>query len=138
MSILSGGPKIPIRNAAAVDYSAFRVKAIPAAQLDPAYKAKQKVYDRIQKSLPSAEKTAVGATVVLISGCQDNQTSLDGSKNGLFTETLLNVYGNGAYKGNLKAFHKAIVAQMPFTQTPNYFVIGAKNAKFEAAPPFAI
>lgn len=138
MAILAGGPRIPIRNAAAVDYSAFRVKAIPWEQLDPAYKAKQKVYDKIQKSLPSAEKAPVGATVVLISGCQDNQTSLDGQQNGLFTEKLLSVWNDGAYKGNLKAFHKAIVAQMPFTQTPNYFVVGAKNAKFEAAPPFTI
>jgi len=138
MTVLAGGPHIPIRDAAAVDYSAFRVKAIPPDKLEPAYKAQQKVYDRIQKNLPSAEKTAVGATVVLISGCQDNQTSLDGQKNGLFTEKLLTVWNNGTFKGNLKSFHKAIVAQMPFTQTPNYFVVGAKNAKFEATPPFAI
>lgn len=138
MQILSGGPRIPIRNAAAVDYSAFRVKAIPPEQLDPAYKAKQKVYDKIQKALPPADKTTVGATVVLISGCQDNQTSLDGQKNGLFTEKLLNVWNDGAFKGSLKAFHKAIAAQMPFTQSPNYYVVGAKNAKFEAAAPFTI
>jgi hypothetical protein len=138
MDVLAGGPKIPIRAAGAVDYSAFRVKAIPPENLDPAYKAQQKKYDAIQKKNPAAEKAAVGATVVLISGCQDNQTSLDGAKNGLFTEKLLSVWNSGAFKGGLKAMHKAIVAQMPFTQTPNYFVVGAKNAKFEAARPFTI
>ena len=138
MSVLAGGPQIPIRNVGAVDYSAFRVKAIPPENLDPAYKAQQKVYDKIQKKYPSAETAPVGATVVLISGCQDNQTSLDGTKNGLFTEKLLTVWNNGTYKGTLKSFHKAIVAQMPFTQTPNYFVVGSKNAKFEAASPFSI
>lgn len=138
MKVLAGGPQIPIRDAAAVDYSAFRVKAIPPEKLDPAYRAQQQVYDKIQKKYPAAEKTPVGATVVLISGCQDNQTSLDGTKNGLFTEKLLTVWNNGTYKGTLKSFHKAIVAQMPFTQTPNYFVTGAKNAKFESGSPFAI
>ncbi len=138
MSVLAGGPQIPIRDVAAVDYSAFRVKAIPPENLDPAYKAQQKVYDKIQKKFTSAEKTPVSATVVLISGCQDNQTSLDGAKNGLFTEKLLNVWNNGTFKGTLKSFHKAIVAQMPFTQTPNYFVTGAKNAKFETGSPFTI
>ena len=138
MGVLQGGPQIPIRDVGAVDYSAFRVKAIPPENLDPAYRAQQKVYDKLQKKYPAAETAAVGATVVLISGCQDNQTSLDGSKNGLFTEKLLTVWNQGAFKGSLKTFHKAIVAQMPFTQTPNYFVVGAKNAKFESASPFTI
>lgn len=138
MAVLAGGPKIPIREAGAIDYSLFRVKAIPPEQLDRAYRAQEKVYDKIQKKIPAAAQASVGASVVLISGCQDNQTSLDGTKNGLFTEKLLNVWNDGKYKGNLKSFHKAIVAQMPFTQTPNYFVVGAKNAKFEAAAPFTI
>jgi hypothetical protein len=138
MNVLVGGPQIPIGGSASIDYSTYRVKSIPPEKLDPAYKAQQKTYDRIQKKVPAAAKASVGATVVLISGCQDNQTSLDGSKNGLFTEKLLNVWSDGTYKGNLKSFHKAIVAQMPFTQTPNYFVVGPKNAKFEAASPFSI
>jgi len=138
MGVLAGGPQIPIRDAAAVDYSAFRPKVIPLEKLDGAYKAQQKTYDNIQKKLPSAEKVPVGAAVVLISGCQDNQVSLDGQQNGLFTEKLLNVWSGGTFKGSLKSFHKAIVGQMPFTQTPNYFVIGAKNAKFEAGAPFTI
>jgi hypothetical protein len=138
MKVLAGGPEIPISGSESIDYSAYRVKSIPPEKLDPAYKAQQKTYDRIQKKVPAAAKASVGATVVLISGCQDNQTSLDGAKNGLFTEKLLSVWSDGAYKGNLKAFHKAIQAQMPFTQTPNYFVVGAKNAKFEAASPFLI
>ncbi|HJW93684.1 MAG TPA: caspase family protein [Thermoanaerobaculia bacterium] len=135
---LAGGPQIPIRDVATVDYSAFAVRAIPIENLGPAYVAQQKVYDKIQKKYPTAEKTPVGASVVLISGCQDNQTSLDGAKNGLFTEKLLTVWNGGSFKGTLKSFHKAIVAQMPFTQTPNYFVTGPKNAKFEAGFPFTI
>ena len=37
--------------------------------------------------------------VVLISGCQDNQTSMDGDHNGAFTEQLLKVWSQGAFTG---------------------------------------
>ena len=38
------------------------------------------------------------ASVILISGCQDNQTSMDGDHNGAFTEQLLQVWNHGAYQ----------------------------------------
>ena len=43
--------------------------------------------------------------VILISGCQDNQTSLDGDHNGAFTEQLLKVWNAGAFKGDYVKFH---------------------------------
>lgn len=138
VSVLQGGPKIPIKSEATIDFSAFRVKAIPADELRPAYNAQKKKYDKIQKDYATTSKAKVGASVVLISGCQDNQVSLDGQKNGLFTEKLLKVYNGGTFKGSLKSFHSAILNQMPFTQSPNYFVVGAKNAKFESAAPFTL
>jgi hypothetical protein len=138
ISVLSGSPRIPIRNAATIDFSAFRVKALPPDELRPAYNAKKRTYDRIQKELATTSKVKIGASVVLISGCQDNQTSLDGQKNGLFTEKLLQVYNGGKFTGSLKSFHSAILNLMPFTQSPNYFVVGAKNAKFESTAPFRL
>ena len=33
--------------------------------------------------------------MILISGCQDNQTSMDGDHNGAFTEQLLRVWDQG-------------------------------------------
>ena len=36
-----------------------------------------------------------GPSVILISGCQDNQTSMDGDHNGAFTEQLLKVWNHG-------------------------------------------
>ena len=48
---------------------------------------------------PTAEKADVGATVLLVSGCQDNQLSLDGFSNGLFTENLLAVWADGGWSG---------------------------------------
>lgn len=63
--------------------------------------------------------------VILLSGCQDNQTSLDGDHNGAFTEKLLQVWNNGAYKGDYARFHALIRAGMPDSQTPNLFTLGA-------------
>ena len=64
------------------------------------------------------------ASVILISGCQDNQTSMDGDHNGAFTEQLLHVWNHGTFAGNYAQFHAAIKARMPRTQTPNLFTLG--------------
>jgi hypothetical protein len=76
--------------------------------------------------------------VVLISGCQDDQTSADGDFNGLFTGTLKSVWANGAFTGTYKAFHKAIVAKMPASQKPALFRTGAANPAFIAQTPFTV
>ena len=84
-----------------------------------------------------AAKTKAG--VILISGCQDNQTSLDGDHNGAFTEQLLRVWDNGHFnpKGTYVTFHAAIKAGMPSTQSPNFFTLGPV-AGFSKQRPFTI
>jgi metacaspase-1 len=77
------------------------------------------------------------AAVILVSGCQDNQTSLDGDHNGAFTEQLLKVWNGGAFKGNYATFHARIVAGMPSDQTPNLFTLG-RAATFMRQQPFAV
>ena len=86
----------------------------------------------------SAERAAIGASVILISGCQDNQLSLDGTANGLFTEKLKSVWNDGTFAGGYKDFANAIIAEMPEKQQPNYYSVGTPNAAFEAQAPFAI
>jgi len=107
------------------------------------YRQNAAFYDKLQarRGAESRKKTAkstVGATVRLISGCQDNQLSADGTFNGLFTGMLLRVWNNGGFKRDYQAFHKAIVQRMPPTQTPNHFVIGTHNPAFAAQAPFTI
>jgi hypothetical protein len=75
--------------------------------------------------------------VLLISGCQDNQTSMDGEHNGAFTEQLLGVWNHGAFVGNYAKFHAAIRARMPATQSPNLFTLGA-TATFVTQTPFSV
>ncbi len=75
--------------------------------------------------------------VVLISGCQDNQTSMDGEHNGAFTEKLLKVWNQGAFSGTYGNFHSRIRAALPASQSPNLFVLGPA-AGFLAQKPFTV
>jgi hypothetical protein len=60
------------------------------------YMDHEKFYDKLQQPR-TTRRTRMDATAVLVSGCQDNQTSADGDRNGLFTETLLAVWKNGKF-----------------------------------------
>jgi hypothetical protein len=103
------------------------------------YRANQSFYDKILKNAKlKGSEQSVRASVLLISGCQDNQLSADGDFNGLFTSQLLRVWKNGAFKGDYRKFHKEIIQRMPPDQTPNYFRVGQIDKKFEAQTPFTI
>ena len=75
--------------------------------------------------------------VILISGCQDNQTSMDGEQNGAFTEQLLAVWNNGTFKGNYATLHARVRSRLPPTQSPNLFTLGAAGT-FAAQQPFTV
>jgi len=83
-------------------------------------------------------KEMVRASVILISGCQDNQLSADGTFNGLFTGMLKKVWKHGAFAGSYRNFHKSILSLMPPDQSPDFFTVGKKNAVFEQQRPFSI
>jgi hypothetical protein len=115
-----------------------RYRALPRDVMIATYRANAKLYDDIQKRVPGAEQANPDATVLLISGCRDDQVSLDGFSNGLFTEQLRAVWDDGAWEGGYPQFHDAIIARMPATQQPNYLAVGPKNADFEQQKPFTI
>jgi hypothetical protein len=115
-----------------------RYRAMPRDVMVATYRAYQELYDGIQSSVPSAPRAEIGATVLLISGCQDDQVSLDGFSNGLFTETLRAVWDGGAWRGSHQAFHEAIRARMPSSQQPNYLRVGAPDDEFEQQDPFLV
>jgi hypothetical protein len=85
-----------------------------------------------------SEKAMIGASVILISGCQDDQLSMDGAANGLFTEKLKQVWDDGRFGGGYQDFWTAIKSHMPTKQQPNYLTVGAANASFENQTPFEI
>ncbi len=141
--------------------SVGRSKMMPLAVGMRTYREHQAFYDKLQKDVAnvsdkssepdpdavlaqlavSPRLTAIAkkfkAAVILISGCQDNQTSMDGDHNGAFTEQLLRVWNHGGYKGNYAKFHAEIKAGLPASQTPNLFVLG-RAARFLKQQPFTV
>lgn len=103
------------------------------------YHANQDYYDLLQSKpeLKDARKK-LKASVLLISGCMDNQTSMDGLYNGAFTGTLLKVWNGGAFKGSYKDLRNQIVRRMPADQTPNFYWACKRDSRFEQQTPFTI
>lgn len=115
-----------------------RYRALPRDVMIATYRANARLYDAIQERLPGAERADPAATVLLISGCRDDQLSLDGFSNGLFTENLRAVWDDGAWEGGHAEFREAIRARMPAKQQPNYLRVGAANPEFEQQKPFTV
>ena len=137
-----------------------RPKLMPESVARRVYDDHKAFYDKLQTDVAAAARKAftdpdealaqVGAAaeavglvgkfkpaVVLISGCQDNQTSMDGDHNGAFTEQLLKVWNRGAFSGDHNLFHARIRAGLPRTQSPNLFVLG-RAATFLKQKPFKL
>jgi len=113
-------------------------KVIPFEKSWKLYQHNKDMYDTLQYVTGPSEKASISASVILISGCQDNQLSLDGTDNGLFTSTLKEIWNNGAFSRNYASFRDDIVKKMPPSQTPNYYTVGIKNPSFEAQKPFTL
>ncbi len=134
-------------------------RAMPPDKAAQVYRNHKDFYDDLQRGVAQAHKSSgsvdpdaalahvttptrltnthatCDASVILISGCQDNQTSMDGAHNGAFTEQVLKVWSKGAYKGNYTDFHKKIQKLLPNTQQPNLFLIGPTDT-FVTQQPF--
>ncbi|HSC73900.1 MAG TPA: caspase family protein [Gaiellaceae bacterium] len=132
------GPERVAASANGGSSGAPRMKGMPDEVVRSTYDANKELYDEIQKSLPPFDAEDIGASVILTSGCQDNQTSLDGDKNGLFTQTLLKVWDNGAFTSSYRTFHKRIAREMPPWQSPNLFIAGSPNRTFASQTPFTV
>ncbi|MFI8520837.1 caspase domain-containing protein [Streptomyces sp. NPDC085481] len=105
------------------------------------YERDRDFYDDLQRSLAkaaAARNDGQGPPVLLISGCQDNQTAADGAVNGAFTEALLEVWGDGAFRGDYRDFHRAIQGKLPPTQSPNLYTTGAPSNAFLEQRPFTV
>ena len=137
-----------------------RAKLMPDAVARRVYQQHQAFYDKLQQGVAKAAGTPVvdpdtaiaqvaqsgrlaaivskfDAAAMLISGCQDNQTSMDGEHNGAFTEQLLKVWDQGRFDGNYALFHARIRARMPASQSPNLFTLGSAGS-FLAQKPFSV
>lgn len=83
-----------------------------------------------------SKEADVQASVILISGCQDNQLSMDGAGNGLFTEKVKRVWNAGSFSGDYAEFARQVATLMPSSQQPNFATTGADSPGFSAQVPF--
>lgn len=138
----------------------LRSKMMPPSVAARTYEAHKAFYDQLQQEVAKAsggvavdpDEALAGVAVsarltrlakrlraraILISGCQDNQSSYDGDHNGAFTARLLSVWNRGNFDGNYMSFHAHIKAGMPPVQTPNLYTLGSV-ARFLKQPPFTL
>ena len=136
-----------------------RSRMMPPDVAEVTYEKHKEFYDGVQRSIAKAAKKSQNPdsvlaaleldprlsavankfkpAAILISGCQDNQTSMDGDPNGAFTGALLKVWKNGTFVGDYSRFHKQIVRELPASQTPNLFPLGAAGP-FLKQQPFSV
>ena len=124
------------------------VKRVLSENEDVYTEAKMQARESLTKKLRDSNvenfKDLKRASVLLLSACQDWQTTKDGkdeNENSVFTSALLKIWGNGVFFGNHAEFHDAIskkVKNEGNNQTPNFYPTGTPNARFILQNPFTI
>lgn len=80
------------------------------------------------------------ASGLLLAACQDSQTALDGTRNGVFTNALNMAWKNGAFQGTYETFYQTLqqlLRDYP-THQPNRDIFGASDAQFNNEAPFLV
>jgi hypothetical protein len=114
-----------------------RFRGLPTHVSRQLYLKNKRAYDTYQYLAGRLRDAGLRAPLILISGCQDNQLSLDGDRNGLFTQTLLEVWNNGSFNGDYRELWKQVIAKMPQDQSPNFFTLGTATA-FASERPLTV
>jgi hypothetical protein len=115
-----------------------RLRGAPPAIQRKVLSAHRAAYQRIRVRTPRRGEIAFEASLILISGCQDNQESAEENGHGVFTAALLKHWEGGAFTGDYRMLHEAIRRDLPPTQSPNFFTEGRPWPAFERQRPFTI
>ncbi|MGE4586402.1 MAG: caspase family protein [Mangrovibacterium sp.] len=102
------------------------------------YSRNRDFYDGLlqrKKGIPGEE---IRASIILLSGCQDNQYSYDGAFNGAFTGALKRVWNGGKFNKNYRVFHRQIQNLLPAYQSPGFLTSGRYDPEFENQRPFSV
>jgi metacaspase-1 len=100
--------------------------------------ARRETYVIAQQRAGRKEESGVDASVLLLPGCKDDQTSMDGPVNGAFTGGLLQVWNEGAFEGDYRSFIQGIDDELPESQEPVLFDRLVKDDAYTAQRPFTI
>jgi hypothetical protein len=98
----------------------------------------QDMYDVIRRNLPNPRAITIGASVLSLSACRDDQEADDGPENGRYTKALLQVWNNGEFNGDFARFHGLISAEILGIQEPQIQLTGASAIPFIRQRPFSI
>jgi hypothetical protein len=115
-------------------------KRAPIAATEAEYAKNKQAYEEQSKWWPIKQSPGrdAPAKVVLIAGCQDNQTSMDGPFNGAFTGAFLQVWNNGDYtKAYTNLIDEIVAAVNNPDQIPQIFSYGVDVSKMLAQKPLS-
>jgi metacaspase-1 len=119
-----------------------RARALPPSIAKKTWMTNRAIYkaisDATAAAAPGTPAKDPACTVTLISGCQDDQVSIDDWPNGAFTAQVLAAWNDGAFQGTLADFHTQITAAMSSDQQPNLYTVGAANPVFAGQRPFTV
>jgi hypothetical protein len=116
-------------------------RSIPPSISIQTYEKNRSFYDKKGLAAPREDIGVVKACVILISGCEDAQTSADIGFNGLFTWKLKSVWNNGAFIGDHHRFHEEIrdrVLAENAGQSPCFYQIGRLDDTFIGQRPYTV
>jgi hypothetical protein len=132
----SGTVTKAVRNGMLEPVSLTNTRRAPQKVCEENYVANEALYLDVKNT--ARMRGLIYCSVLLISGCQDNQYSGDTGSNGVFTNRVKAVWNNGAYQGDHVTFYRSILQGMPSDQTPNLFWNGVISNSFSNARPFTI
>lgn len=118
----------------------FACRAAPPMVLVQTYQQNKPFYQDIGSSAPREDRSPLKASVILISGCEDDQSSADLGFNGLFTWTLIRVMEEGDYSDHY-SFHSRIrerVMNRNSAQSPHLFPLGRRVEAFLEEKPYTV
>ncbi|HEX2533226.1 MAG TPA: S8 family serine peptidase [Chitinophagaceae bacterium] len=99
----------------------------------------EEVYAPIQKAYKTKRQgSGVKAAVKLLAACQDDEETLDGERNGIFTEAFIGLFQQEAYRGATAEALIDAVSNRYFFPKPNFFQYGAIIESFDQSFPFDI
>jgi metacaspase-1 len=112
-------------------------KLLSPVVLKETYLRNQAFYDEILKR-PNVPDEQINSSILLLASCQDDQQSLDGPYNSVFTKCLLDVWHNGAFNGSYQSFIYEISRCTPKSQIPQLKRLGIPDENFLNNKPFKI
>jgi hypothetical protein len=117
------------------------MRALDREQAEAAFQAQKEAVEEAQRVLHLEPAGPLRASVLLLAASQEWELAKDGYPHGLFTRALLEVWNDGAFRGDYRAFHAGIFRAMRREvgdQTPSLEFLGPENPAYQAQRPFTI